>query len=473
MEYIPRPFVVMSAIVVSVFCVVTDFVVARELTLEEAVETALRNNLTIRQKELELSQTELTYRRSWNRFLPSLKASGTLSRSNKTPSVGGMMIPVDPTDPEGEPENEQLYDYFLYLDGSGTEISPSALSLSFQGSLALNAGMFMAPEANRQQMETGRLAVESSRGKVTRDVRKGYYNLLLMRENILLMEESLATAESRYEQTKINYENGLVSEFSMLQAQVAWENMKPALENLRVGYRIYLMQFKANLGIPQEEEIEPVGSIPDPIEIDLGKEEEFVSLLSERLDVRQLAASIDQIRYGRKTSLISSMTPSLVLSASVSPMIANAFSEDTEWVGEDNAWSDRGSLSVTLSLPVDAWIPNSSTWTKAQEMDLQIDALETTLEQTLLMAEIEIRSLLMNMRKSLDLIVALQANVELARKAYELTETAYLAGAKDFLEVENSQNELRSAQLELLREKYTYVSALLDLEYALNLDLSR
>jgi outer membrane protein TolC len=49
-----------------------------------------------------------------------------------------------------------------------------------------------------------------------------------------------------------------------------------------------------------------------------------------------------------------------------------------------------------------------------------------------------------------------------------MAEEAYNAGSRELLEVQNAEIELKSAQLEVLKEKYTYLSALIDLEYQLN-----
>jgi outer membrane protein TolC len=59
--------------------------------------------------------------------------------------------------------------------------------------------------------------------------------------------------------------------------------------------------------------------------------------------------------------------------------------------------------------------------------------------------------------------------VELAQRAYSLAEEAYRSGAKDLLDVQNAELELRKARNEVLKEKFNYLTGLLDLEYALGL----
>jgi outer membrane protein TolC len=81
--------------------------------------------------------------------------------------------------------------------------------------------------------------------------------------------------------------------------------------------------------------------------------------------------------------------------------------------------------------------------------------------------ETEVDSLVQKLEKSRRSVGTLALNVSLAERAYRLSEEAYRAGAKDLLDVQNSELELRKARLEVLKEKFNYLTGLLDLEYAI------
>ena len=61
--------------------------------------------------------------------------------------------------------------------------------------------------------------------------------------------------------------------------------------------------------------------------------------------------------------------------------------------------------------------------------------------------------------------------MELAEKAYNMTYEAYRVGTTEILDVRDSESQLSQAKLGLLNEKYTYLTTLLDLEYAINAKL--
>ena len=91
--------------------------------------------------------------------------------------------------------------------------------------------------------------------------------------------------------------------------------------------------------------------------------------------------------------------------------------------------------------------------------------------ETKLLAEIEIRSLVLELENYQGTVDALEKNVALAQKVYDLREREYAAGLTELLEVRKAFDDLQNAKLSVLTEKFNYQMALLDLESALNTDL--
>ena len=64
---------------------------------------------------------------------------------------------------------------------------------------------------------------------------------------------------------------------------------------------------------------------------------------------------------------------------------------------------------------------------------------------------------------------SLKKNVDLAQKTYDMTLNAYNHGSKDLLTLQNSADSLLSAKINLMQQKYTLISAVLDLENTLGI----
>jgi len=80
----------------------------------------------------------------------------------------------------------------------------------------------------------------------------------------------------------------------------------------------------------------------------------------------------------------------------------------------------------------------------------------------------EIETIVLTLDKSLRILEVLEKNVALAQKTYDLTEQEYNAGIVELLEVEEVNDDLQEAKLNIIEESYNYLSGLFDLEYALN-----
>lgn len=464
------------------------------LDAETAVAVALANNLNIKTEEVTLRVKNRTKNTVFNYFYPTISASAVLSRMHEAPGTFSQLVPVPPE----ELEEYGLYDYMA--DNPAYPLGPAYVPVSsdmleegiygnvtmieeeiphtwnvsaaLNMNLTLSAALFFGIKAAVLDYEAGRLNLETAKKKLTRDVQKQFYNLLLLEENIRLMEDSVDAALDRYKQAEINYENGLVSEYTKLSARVAYENMKPSLASMKSGYESALLGFTMQLGLPLTAGLELTGSI----------EQESVSLeadpiirraIPRRLDIQSFIQQIDMIENSKDLT-IAGMTPALTFMLNFDPAFTGDPFTDPwfeEEEGEDN-WTQRGGMfGITLSVSLDKLLPYSKTWMELETTKDNAEKARIGLQQAIRGAEMEIRNIVMNLRKSEKLIESLQLNVDLAKQAYEMAEEAYNAGNRELLEVQNAELELKKARLEVVKEQYNYITGLLDLEYAANATL--
>lgn len=452
--------------------------------IDKAVEIALANNLQIKAEKIGLRIKKRNKETIYNYFYPSIQAGTTLSRMHEDPGTFSQLVGV----PAEDLTDEGLYDYVTQagttliplnspvddLYGSVMKIEEEIphtwnISASVNMNLTLTAALYFGIKATMIDYEAGRITLETAKKKLIRDVKKQFYNLLLIQENIRLMEENINAAEDRYEQASINYQNGLVSEYTKLSAQVAWENLKPALESLKVGYRTALLGVKQQLGLPNRVELELDGSI-EPSPLSLEADPLIDEYVTGRLDIQSLRKQIEMVKNS-KDATIAGMTPSLTFILSFDPTFTKDPFEDP-WFDDEENWKQRsGMFGVSINVALDKLIPNSKTWVELKNTEDNLRKMEVSLAGLVSAAEMEIETTVMNLNKSLDSIETLEMNVDLAQRAYNMAEEAYNAGNRELLEVQNAELELKKAQLEVLKEKYNYITGLFDLEYALNTTL--
>jgi len=409
------------------------------ITVEKAVDLALENNLSLKQASIDVRLKERAKDTVWNRFLPQLSVNSGLVRMNTAPEIPG--------------------------PGGATELNPWSLSAGWDASLAINLSLFRGIKQTVIDYETSQISYSKARADLTRQVKKNFYSLILLQKQMEVQEKGLQSARDRYDQAQINFEAGLVPELTVLSAQVAYENQKPAIDNMRIGYQSALMGFKFLLGIDIEAEIDLEGDFNSFPELTVDSQQLITQYLNKRFDVaetNQQVVTLENVIGLTKDSYL----PTLVLSYGQSFQFSDPFNEN---VADFEAWGDdQGILRIGLSWRLDNYIPGSQGWKSIEDNKDNLANMRLVQQTVKEGARMEILNLSNQLNEKLDALEPLELTVELAEKAFTLANEAYLAGSQEYLEVKDAELELEKAQLQVNSSKYDYISTLLDLEYAIN-----
>ncbi|MBN2535379.1 MAG: TolC family protein [Spirochaetales bacterium] len=439
-------FIALLFVSMNVYCEELSGELSEEILLDvdKAVELGIENNLTVAMERVSLETKKRLKDTSWNYFIPQVSLSASLYRTNEPPA--GISIP-------GFYEN--IPEHYWKL------------SFGLSASLTLSASMIYGIKQTVIDYHAGVISLDMAERKITRDVKKIFYNIILMKENIKLMEQSISAMKDRYEQAESNYNNGFVSEYVMLSTRVAYENAKPGLQDLVIASDTLLMSFKQLIGVEYDTNITITGSI-EPETATIVEKSELMELIEGRSDIRLQKKTLEVLKNVKdlKQSMLS---PTFTIMYSMDPTFQkDPFSDP--WYMDD--WVQySGRIMFMVNIPVDGLIPYSKSRVDIAGSNDAIKKAELGIIQIREAAALEIESTYMKLEKSRKALDALQLNVGLAERAYHLAEEAFNAGSKELLEVQNSELELHKAKIEVLKEKYNYIMGLLDLEYALNISL--
>lgn len=419
------------------------------LTVEDAVSYAITNSKSLKSSEIDLEIKKRAKMYSWNVFLPSLSVSGTMSRSNEySDMMDSIKSAINPSHKPLEP----------------AEINHWKAVGNVSAQLNFNLAMIQSMCASKANYEAGLISWEQTSKQTEMNIRKMFYALLLMEENLRIQNELLDSAKARWQQAEINYKNGLVPQLSALNAQVAYENKKPAILELTQSLKQQKDTFAFLLGIPYGREINLVGSI-DTRFVKVDADELVQKYAEENLDVKALKKNIELLKISLNASRLSTFTPSISVSYGFQPVVAQI---DSDWI---DTYIDNGSFSATVVIDVMKMMPFSANMQSIKDTKQNLAKAELGLSQLLQNTEIQIHTLVDKLNKSEASIKASQMNIKLAQKAYDMTVKAYNSGTQELLDVKDSENSLSQAKLGLLNEKLNYISALLDLENAINVKL--
>lgn len=424
------------------------------LTVDQAVDYALENSRDLKSNDIDLAIKERSAKYSWNVFLPEVTVSGSAARTTDIDSTLNQMNAM-----QGMAAASGGTAHFLEAE----EKYHWALVGNINAQLNLSLAYIYSIKAAKAGYEGGKITWEQSQKQTIMNIKKLFYGLLLQQESLSIQRMSLENARQRAAQAQVNFNNGRIPQLQLLNAQVTYENQRPEVETAERSFNQQLDTFAFLIGMPVGTKIELNGSI-EPEYVNVTTEELLEKYGEKNLDVLSLQNNIDILNMNLKALNLSSYTPALVLSYGWNPV-------GTWWSG-DLDFTDQGSLSITLAFNITNMLPWSANRQKAQDLKDNISKLNLTMETLTENQKVQVRKAVDTLNQAREQIDSMGRTVELARRSYDMSVSSFNNGRMELLDVRDAQTQLNQAMLGQLNQKFNYISALMDLEYELNSDLS-
>lgn len=211
------------------------------LTLESAVEFAMKENIDVALAELDLRAFQSRYREVMGAAIPDLSATGSYTRNFKKPLAffGGRKTEV------GERNSMQ----------AGFELEQTIYSGG-----KLGAGL----KAAKLGRAVGEDALRSSREEVTLTVKRFFYSVLLASATASISEDNLRSAEAHLATIRERFKQGVDSDLTVLRQEVEVANAKPALIQARNLFELGLTFLKDVLGMDVDRPVLIAGRLTAP-----------------------------------------------------------------------------------------------------------------------------------------------------------------------------------------------------------------
>jgi len=406
------------------------------ITVDEAVQLALSNNLSLQRSALNTGTLKRAADRSWNSLLPTLNAQALVSHPT---SITG---PIQPTPSMGTTG-------ITYID---RDVWTPGFSIN--AGLTLSTSIIENIKKSQADYEAGLLSHEAARQELELQVRKLFYQILLLDANRELVAQNLQSAQVRYEQTVTRARSGQAPRLDELSARVDMENIRPTMINAGIQYENALDSFKMILGIPAETVIMLEGDLTI-----FGNISSSAAETRESLETSRLLQSMRTMEAQRNSIRNSAYIPSLRLSWASTPM----------YTIQNKQWSDNGSFSISIGMSLDSYLPWSNAKTQIDTLNDNIRTAEIQLTEVIRNRENRINQNVRTIERIMESLEAMKLNVELAQSTYEMIEDSYRRGAADYQRLQGATDSLAQTKNRLLQEQYNLISALLDLEKELNI----
>jgi outer membrane protein TolC len=424
------------------------------LTPNLAAQMAIRNNLNLEMARVNLDMQRRAANLVWNRFVPTVGVRGTMARTNwPAPAIPPALLP--PGMPPGAIPDAPAWSLL------------AALTADLTLSMALIGGV----ELVRNEYLAGLITFERASLQMEQGIRQMYNNILLMQANVALLRESYLNTQRQADMAEASFLAGLVPRLMWLQAQVAVENMRPALRDLEDGMRVLKGNFALLLGLPHDIplELEPVSFETSVIPWDMS---EMISrATASKPEILELRANIITMQSQRRAVSLQHRTPFINFNWS----LQSAFAADPM----NESWFDRGNwttegqaggvFAITLGMSFNGLLPFTTEGQQIRNIDSGLQIQNINLAQTIRQTELEIFNIVNSLERIRVNMEVQQATVYLAEESFRLTEEAFRAGLQDFQAVQNASLALDQARLRVITEQFNYLNYLITLEYSLGI----
>jgi outer membrane protein TolC len=398
----------------------------RVVTLEEAVQLALRASPVIVQREGAIATAESAERTSLGAFLPTLSMSSGASRSSST---------------RFDPNNN------ITVTGSSSSYN-AGLNTGLE---LFDAGRrFAARSQAKAQTKSAEAQMVEQRFQVTLQVKQTYFNVIRADETIRSSEAAVQRAEQglrasiqRKQVGSATISDSLRSQLELIQAQQTLLQAQNARRD--AGYRL-----GALMGYDGPVAADPnTPTAPRPLAL---TDDELLQLAIEQSpSVRSAAASVEQQNAGVRVAR-AQYFPTLRASGGFS------WSNDQAQLdGGRRSWSTGLSLSYNLFNGFSREDANERARVNARNA-------QATFDDARRQARANVRSAIDAVRLAEQQIAIAQEGLRVAEEDLRVQQTRYELSASTILDRITSQEAVVRAELTLIGARYDYLVARAELE---------
>jgi outer membrane protein TolC len=254
------------------------------LTLDQAIDLALKQNHTVHLRSLSVEQVQSKKDEARSNYLPQIKASGSTLHLTE---LAGIEIPAGAfgsyTSTGPVPSKSLFIDQGAatgYIGGVGLEQPLTQLFRIHQANIAA-----------KQDVLVAKTQLDQTQDAIALEVRQLYYNILINEQKLDASQDQLAAAQVKDEESRSDVSHGSALEVSALQSEASVLQAQQESLTLQLQGKDFRRQLADTLGLP----------VNTPIDLDPGAAAEALNIPS-RADAVGIALGQNQdLRAARQT----------------------------------------------------------------------------------------------------------------------------------------------------------------------------
>ena len=386
-------------------------------TLRQCIEYALANNITVKQQEVAVQNSEVQLSTARNSRLPSLNASASQSFNfGRGQTIDGTYVN----------RNTQNTGFDL-----GTQI-PLFTGFQIPNNIA----------ARRLDLQAAVADLERARENISIQVTSAYLEVLYQKEMTGVQEQQVALSRQQLERLQKLYENGKKSEADVAQARSTLANDQLQLTRQQNQQQLALLELSQLLELPSTDIAAVTLESPDDI---------FAIATQQRPQVQAERLRLESAERNVKIAQ-SGHYPTLSLNGGIGSGYykTNGFSADPFFRQMKNNLNKY--IGLSLSIPI---FNRFQTRNQVRQARLQVENQQLSLDATQKALYKEIQQAYYNAEAASKQYESSATAEEAAEASFQLMQKKFENGKANATEYEEAKTRLQRAQADHLQAKYT------------------
>jgi outer membrane protein len=410
--------------IIVAFTVLLSGASAQDWTLEQCLEYAKENSISVLQAIHQLETAEQNVIAAKGAFAPNLSAS-----TGQNIGYSGMLT-----------DNGQGY----YSANYGINMG---MTLYNGGKLSYNK------KQSDILVEARNAGILSTQKEIEISILKAYLQVLSAHENVKIAESMLDLSQQELDRSHILFEAGKITKADLAQVKAQYSQNSYNLTSGKNNLRSRIMELKQlleldittsfNVAIPEISDQEVLQALPEMLDI-------YNQAMLTMPQIKEAQLNIQASEYNLKNAK-AGYIPSVSLSAGLSGSYNT--SKGTN-LGQQFTNSLAPSAGISISIPI---YDQSKTKTSVAKAKIEHQQTELSYQQTEKQIAKYVESLYIDAQSAQSNYLAAIDKLASIQESYNLLAEQFNVGMKNTVELLSGQNDLLAAQLQLAQSRYQAV----------------
>ncbi len=387
------------------------------LSLDQALEMALRKNTTMLNAALDIDYAETQVNELKAQGLPQVSGRADFSHTFKIPTQ------IIPGDFVGQPGTTIATQFGVPFN---VNVGVGASQLLFDGTF------FLGLKAASEFVNISKLSASASEIDIKEGVTKAYYMALISQQNIGQLSASLANIKKLQSETEQLYKAGFAEKLDVDRLTLSVSNLEININKLQNQAKLAKQLLLNTIGVDVNQELTLTSKIPgeptsDSYAAVFNPENRIeIKLIDQQQELNQL--NLKRYKMGYFPSIYGNFSYG-----------SSTFASDGKFGELGDDWYGNGRYAVSLNVPIFDGLYKKA---KMDQAKIDFKKTENTKQQALLGMNLQVGQAKTNYLNALKTIELQKKSQDLAESIFNTTKIKFKEGIGSSFEMINAESEI-------------------------------